>query len=1363
MKKNILSILLFMVVWGLVSSMQAKAQEDINKLKDYIITKKTYFTTPLFEKVFPDTKFYLGRINWGYDIVYYDIDGQEQNVVNKMNTLIKKCQSNKYATIEEIIEAMVRLKFYSKDSSNYDIIITKENNKNTYWKEDTILYNYKIVIKNSVFPVSEYYLIKYDGINFINNWGSNGGKLFDFSDRSYIDQKINDVCVHINNYSDHIIENDGYIHFYKIVNTGQLEFLTTNLEETISSGDKIDIKITLHDKPTVVLEHQENIALTEDFKAKFYWSPTNSALTGICDVQINHKIGGVKTWTIAKWQQAPTNIIPMVFIPENMVMMNGGNGFPGTNGLYQCWIYYCNEFFSDHTFIPPINTALDYANCVTSAMSEVWQKEIIDWELADGLWPLDADNKYIVAINHSTLDDITISYHNTFTTASITDTKTAGTEQQKIGFSSLIKNFITGYSTETNLIRSAFSHEFFHGIHNSLIARNGVREDLNENSFIVEGVATFLQTVFLENEEMVYSSIPRLYNKSALNFIIHNTNLNLRALNRYDYCIFWRFLYENYKIGNIKDKLMIFKEICKNSQSEKNLSSVVSMLSTQLGGGLGHLNYPTFISAYQDFVKRVLFNNCNYNTWNPCPSNSFYYDVPATEQTYSGSTITVSNPTLESFGVKYYHYTFTTAGRVYLQFDCDPNNNGNHADYYVNVLVDKSSGLPANNPLTITASNGEGGIFVDVTNPNDKIWVIVLRTDTKTGQMENYTLSMGASNNALFDFSADKTVVTGGKGMITFTTSGSPIGYHWSFPGGNPSTSTSASPSVSYSTPGTYDVTLNDLTKTNYILVTSSNQNPNLNISAGYFPGYPYTKYDFYCSILEGNPPYNYHFDFGDGCTSSITNSYDDYVNVSHTYPASGVYYPSVTVYDNSYEYQTVNLEAIAVNDPNSQIHADFYFKPIDYGLGPRHFTSTTSGGAVPYWQYDWTFGEDPVTHLSPVCPGGYNWASYTNWNHAQNFNGNPTFDPNYTNYGTFPVTLTVTDYNGFPSTITKTVTISEPVKCRPVMIAFARTRIGMNSGMYVEPFLLNPQCSGCYDWTSTDCCHSLPFGSYTGNDYCNQNTANWSLFKKNVSLLHLIDFENKTTETGIMSALHYSHYYSIEGTYILQLRMSDSHQDCRPAGSRTCDYTTSISFEVVDCDKITTICSEPQLPEKLDVGGDILIGYNNSCNNYTLESNKDYFYAATKSIYIGKGYFSPGTGKKFYAQLKDCYIITDLFNKNNENTDSTRNTNVTLLEETNTNNKTESFDINTLKMEVIPNPSEGKFVVSINGIMDTDFFNEYHVDLKIYSMIGSLVYNNKLIKEEKTNVDFTQQLPGIYMVKLMINDKIFTQKMIIQ
>lgn len=100
---------------------------------------------------------------------------------------------------------------------------------------------------------------------------------------------------------------------------------------------------------------------------------------------------------------------------------------------------------------------------------------------------------------------------------------------------------------------------------------------------------------------------------------------------------------------------------------------------------------------------------------------------------------------------------------------------------------------------------------------------VQLRTPgTPTGPSSN------PNNPPVANFTASATNVTPGSTVnFTDTSSNTPTSWSWSFPGGTPSSSTSQNPSVTYSTEGTYNVTLtatnaygNDTeTKTGYIVV----------------------------------------------------------------------------------------------------------------------------------------------------------------------------------------------------------------------------------------------------------------------------------------------------------------------------------------------------------------------------------------------------------------------------------------------------------------------------------------------------------------------------------------------------------------
>ncbi|MFV8347010.1 endonuclease/exonuclease/phosphatase family protein [Flavobacterium sp. ZB4P13] len=102
----------------------------------------------------------------------------------------------------------------------------------------------------------------------------------------------------------------------------------------------------------------------------------------------------------------------------------------------------------------------------------------------------------------------------------------------------------------------------------------------------------------------------------------------------------------------------------------------------------------------------------------------------------------------------------------------------------------------------------------------------------------NFTVT-AASAVPVAAFTASPTsVVTGGSVTFSDQSTGTPTSWSWSFIGGTPSTSTAKNPTVTYSTNGTYAVTLtatnangtNTLTKNGYITVAAQGANISLKV-----------------------------------------------------------------------------------------------------------------------------------------------------------------------------------------------------------------------------------------------------------------------------------------------------------------------------------------------------------------------------------------------------------------------------------------------------------------------------------------------------------------------------------------------------
>ncbi|HNG88934.1 MAG TPA: PKD domain-containing protein, partial [Saprospiraceae bacterium] len=173
---------------------------------------------------------------------------------------------------------------------------------------------------------------------------------------------------------------------------------------------------------------------------------------------------------------------------------------------------------------------------------------------------------------------------------------------------------------------------------------------------------------------------------------------------------------------------------------------------------------------------------------------------------------------------------------------------------------------------------------------------------------------------------------------VSFTdqSTGGPTAWKWNFPGGNPSSSTQQNPVVSYTTPGTFDVTLevtnpfgtSTITKPNYITVQ----------------GFPSTGFSYTTSsgtVTFSNTSTNavsYSWNFGDGSAPSTE------VNPTHTYTANGTYTVELTAVNNcgaATLQQQVTVTITAVDEVSWLDAFRLYPNPND-----GHFRVEMSGPA---------------------------------------------------------------------------------------------------------------------------------------------------------------------------------------------------------------------------------------------------------------------------------------------------------------------------------------------------------------------------------------------------------------------------------
>lgn len=263
---------------------------------------------------------------------------------------------------------------------------------------------------------------------------------------------------------------------------------------------------------------------------------------------------------------------------------------------------------------------------------------------------------------------------------------------------------------------------------------------------------------------------------------------------------------------------------------------------------------------------------------------------------------------------------------------------------------------------------GDGGTST-ATNPThtyatDGVYTVVLSAINACGTVTT-SQSVTIVTPPTAGFSANNTT-----GCAPFTvqfnnqSSANATTFAWSFPGGSPSSSTAASPSVTYSTPGTYTVTLtvsnaagsNTATQTNYITV-------NTTPVAGFTSSVNGTTAAFTNTSTNAT---SYSWNFGDGGNSTQANP-------THTYATDGVYSVVLSA-TNACGTVTSTQTVTIVTPPTAGFSATG-----NTGCAPLtvQFNNLSSANAA---NYAWSFpGGTPATSTAQnpsvmyATPGTYN------------------------------------------------------------------------------------------------------------------------------------------------------------------------------------------------------------------------------------------------------------------------------------------------------------------------------------------------------------------------------------------------------
>ncbi len=185
---------------------------------------------------------------------------------------------------------------------------------------------------------------------------------------------------------------------------------------------------------------------------------------------------------------------------------------------------------------------------------------------------------------------------------------------------------------------------------------------------------------------------------------------------------------------------------------------------------------------------------------------------------------------------------------------------------------------------------------------------------------------------------------------FTQAATGNPSGYSWSF--GNGAFSNAANPSATYSSPGTYTVTLTAIYENN---TAQSSQtitiNPAITVALSADRNYICIPGVINFTATPGGSVSGYTYDFGDGSAPVTTSN----TTVSHNYTAFGTYTASVTA-TSPFGCTATNTLAIQVQPPpvSGSIFPTFGCVPATANFNAS--VNLPTGGSVT--NYAWVFGD---------------------------------------------------------------------------------------------------------------------------------------------------------------------------------------------------------------------------------------------------------------------------------------------------------------------------------------------------------------------------------------------------------------------
>jgi hypothetical protein len=282
--------------------------------------------------------------------------------------------------------------------------------------------------------------------------------------------------------------------------------------------------------------------------------------------------------------------------------------FPSASGD-SLTIYYCSQFFVHHH---QPSDAEDFARYVDSAMMKAWQMQVNTWQLGASSDPDRNHEVFIVDSVHW--------YH----TVPLTWTEPG--PSRKIGLLSwqrFVNDAHKAYSSESIMVYSVLAHEFFHGIQRTL---DVAKYEADPWNWFTEAQARFMQSAQYPDEEFGTSDTwgYREYARDANKYLTQYLNTSLSwfsnyPIGGYPYCLFWRFMYENF--GQNSDAIRLVRDCyAENVGTSNSIGRGKAAIDAAMVKSPVFPGWANFSQTLDQFAVACYLNDdTSFHRWNPNP------------------------------------------------------------------------------------------------------------------------------------------------------------------------------------------------------------------------------------------------------------------------------------------------------------------------------------------------------------------------------------------------------------------------------------------------------------------------------------------------------------------------------------------------------------------------------------------------------------------------------------------------------------------------------------------------------------------------------------------------------------------------